>query len=308
MENICLLSFFRGVFMRQNQSQYFQSLTNMTLKEYVLKEFVPYQKSKGQKRENLNKTIRTIEIILENPLCDKLLIDLNANHIEMILNSLKTERHLSKATINRYRSALLAIFNHAIRARVLDFNPVVLVKRHAERPRKRVLTIQEIEDILYYCKHSQNKELYTIVMIAINTGMRLNEIMNLKKSEIKENKIYLSADRHKSGYQTIIPLNTTINSVLKGFIRQNSDETTDRVFKTKFIKRSFRTAVNRAEVEDCRFHDLRRTFATHLMEKNTPLYVIKTLLGHSSIAITEHYLHCSENKSIQYVEKLNLPV
>ena len=44
------------------------------------------------------------------------------------------------------------------------------------------------------------------------------------------------------------------------------------------------------------------------MEKNTPLYVIKTLLGHSSIAITEHYLHCSENKSIQYVEKLNLPV
>ena len=80
------------------------------------------------------------------------------------------------------------------------------------------------------------------------------------------------------------------------------------MFKTKFIKRAFRTAVKRAEVEDCRFHDLRRTFATHLMEKNTQMYVIKTLLGHSSIAITEHYLHCSENKSIQYVEKLNLPV
>lgn len=294
--------------MYNTKSTLFNSLANMSLKEYVLQEFIPYQKSKGQKQENLNKSIRTIEIILENELCNKLLIEINANHVEIILNTLQVQRKLSKATINRYRSALLAIFNHAIRARILDFNPVILIKRHAERPRKRVLSIHEIKEVLFHCKNSQNKELYTIVMLAINTGMRLNEIMNLKKSEIKGNKIYLPADRHKSGYPTIIPLNSTINSILKRFIKQNCSKGSDRVFKTKVIKRSFRTAVDRAGVNDCRFHDLRRTFATHLMEKNTPLYIIKTLLGHSSIAITEHYLHCTENKSIKYVEKLKLPV
>ena len=45
----------RGVYMNQIKSKYFQSLTHMTLKEYVLQEFIPYQKSKGQKIENLNK-------------------------------------------------------------------------------------------------------------------------------------------------------------------------------------------------------------------------------------------------------------
>lgn len=57
------------------------------------------------------------------------------------------------------------------------------------------------------------------------------------------------------------------------------------------IKRSWRTLCKRAKVLDFRFHDCRHDYASNLVMRGVDLYVVRDLLGHSSIALTERYAH-----------------
>ncbi|TKC83790.1 site-specific integrase [Trinickia terrae] len=57
------------------------------------------------------------------------------------------------------------------------------------------------------------------------------------------------------------------------------------------IQKGFQAACDRAGIEDFRVHDLRHTFASWLVMAGVSLYVVKELLGHSSITVTERYAH-----------------
>lgn len=57
------------------------------------------------------------------------------------------------------------------------------------------------------------------------------------------------------------------------------------------VKRSFKTSCKKAGIEKLRFHDLRHTCATRLVESGIPLHTVAKLLGHSSIRTTERYSH-----------------
>ena len=59
------------------------------------------------------------------------------------------------------------------------------------------------------------------------------------------------------------------------------------------LKRSFKTACKKIRIEDLRFHDLRHTFASRLIEKGVDIITVKEILGHSSVRVTERYTHSS---------------
>ncbi len=62
-----------------------------------------------------------------------------------------------------------------------------------------------------------------------------------------------------------------------------------------WLQRTFREACKLAGIEGLRFHDLRHTAATRLVEANIPFHAVAELLGHSSIRMTERYSHPQES-------------
>jgi len=72
----------------------------------------------------------------------------------------------------------------------------------------------------------------------------------------------------------------------------------------KDVKRSFPGSVRRAGIEGLRFHDLRHTFASRLVETGVDLITVKELLGHHSVRVTERYTHSGAEQKRKAVEKL----
>jgi integrase len=102
-----------------------------------------------------------------------------------------------------------------------------------------------------------------------------------------------SKNKEKRG----IPLNASAMEVLirrskiipiSGYVFATSNGTK---IMTRNLNRAFTKAVKKAGIKNFRFHDLRHTFATRLVQKGVDIYKVSKLLGHKSIQVTERYAH-----------------
>ena len=227
---------------------------------------------------------------------------ISENDIINFFNLLKNDRDIKQATVNRYRSLLNHIFNTAMKDKVVNYNPVKYIKRYKEKNRDRALNTNEIKALLETCRQSRNEELYYIVLVALYTGMRYSNIVNMKRSNIKGNVYQLDGNETKSGKSQLIYLHQDLLNELNNYMQVNSIN--DCLFKTKRVKRSFKTALKKANIENFRFHDLRRTFATTLLYKDVNIKTIQNMLGHSSIMMTERYLANDSKKELDAINKL----
>ncbi len=222
---------------------------------------------------------------------------------------------VKKSTINKDLRLLSTIINRAvefgwIESHVLYKKPLLI--DNVKNERVRYLTKEEEERLFSVLNNSKNRLLRNIVLFAIHTGMRLGEILNLTWDNINfENRlIILFPEQTKNGKRHLIPMNKVVYEILK---EEESLKVAGCPYvfhrngrKVKSIRDGFRNALRKAKIEDFRFHDLRHTFASRLVQKGIDLYVVKELLNHSSVTITERYAHLRlENmrKAVEILEK-----
>ena len=106
----------------------------------------------------------------------------------------------------------------------------------------------------------------------------------------------------------MIPINKTLLEVLHRLPRQIDSSYVFPGKKGKRltdVKKSFRTSMKEAEIEDFCFHDLRHTFASHLVMAGVPLLTVAELLGHKNIEMTKRYAHLSPNHKAAAVRVLD---
>jgi integrase len=254
----------------------------------------------------------------------------NAGDIPLIrLDRVKLEKFLlqtyEKAKHNawHYYRNLRAAFNYAVNRNYIDINPLQGVKL-PKIPNKLNLYISESEFDLILDK-TEDKQLKDLFKFAINSGLRLGEIVNLKWSAVSftDYSIKIESDetfKTKGNRSRIIPLNATLFDILKDRYQakvydfRKIDSYVFHKQKVKFnpdyISKKFKRAVRDAMLNDeYHFHLLRASFISNLAKRNVPLVAIQRLVGHTSIKITEkHYLSVQNDllvKSMLTLDRIN---
>lgn len=205
------------------------------------------------------------------------------------------------ATINRD----LAIFKHAFNLAIREWewcreNPVKRVSMERERnQRDRWLTSAEESRLLAACSAGLSE----IVTFALHTGMRIGEITALTWEGVDLTRQTATIFHSKNGEPRTLPLNAVALSIVTKKAEERAS-LGNRVFPARIqtpggertLRRAFQKAVRTAGLHDFRFHDLRHTFATRLVQDGEDLYRVQRLLGHKSPTMTQRYAHhCSES-------------
>lgn len=214
----------------------------------------------------------------------------------------------SAATANRHIARLGHVFNSARKWK--DFagpNPADDVeKEREENHMTRFLSQEEIAKLLPVC----GPRIQPVVVCAIHTGMRRGEILGLRWENVDLEVGVIYVLQSKSGKSREVPLTPQLTSVLRAL----GPRTEGRVFDLSEItlKRHFQRALRRAGVANCRFHDLRHTFASHFAMTAGDLLALQRILGHSSIKMTQRYAHLSKahlaREMKAFAEGLPLPL
>ena len=144
-----------------------------------------------------------------------------------------------------------------------------------------------------------------IVLIAVTTGMRMSEIFGLKWSDVMYNEGLLAVRaKLKGGKMRYVPMPPELADELRRYTPQPANNVLyiagnnhEQIFPPKEgakgerqrVEGSFEDLLERAGIEDFRFHDLRHTFASWYMMNGGDLYELAKILGHSNIKMTERY-------------------
>ncbi len=212
-----------------------------------------------------------------------------------------------KSTSNRYLACLKKMLNVAIEEGYLVSNPAMRVKMYSEKEniRTRVLSEDEEKKLL----EASAEHLRPIILVALHTGMRLNKILTLKWGHVDFRRKEIRVEKTKNEKPRYIPINSDLMSVFGGLKSQNGSCV--YVFpnpKTGKPRTSVKTAFNaskrRAEIQNFRFHDLRHTAGSRLVEAGVDLITVKELFGHSSVKVTERYTHSHKEQKERAVELL----
>ncbi len=219
----------------------------------------------------------------------------------------RRSKEISNSTINRELTALRRMFNLAIKWKMARRNPMDQIDKLEEPPgRTRFLTEEECKRLLDSC----SKAFRPIVFTALNTGMRLREILNLKWENVYIDSVvdpYIELDRTKNNKKRFIPLNDGMVNLLRSIPRNE----TNNVFlgelgkPLKSIDSPYRTALQKAGITDFRFHDLRHTFASHFVMRGGDLFTLKEILGHSSMEMVMRYAHLAAAHKRKLINNLN---
>lgn len=215
----------------------------------------------------------------------------------------KTGKLLSPSTVRLEMCLLSHVFEIAmIEWGECDENPVLKVRKPKTPPgRERRMTSREERLILRYCHSFSNQELYSIVVIALETAMRQGEILNLQWEHLNLKTRVAHLPETKNGTKRDVPLSIRARDA---FIKLGV-QSKGRIFKytSEGIKSTWRNMLQKIEIEDLHFHDMRHEAISRLFELGTlDLMEIASISGHKSLSMLKRYTHLKAQRLVRKLE------
>lgn len=215
--------------------------------------------------------------------------------------------HLSNATVNRYKAAISVVFTYACRYYNLLDNPVKSIPSRPENnARIRYLSKDERALLFKATKESKWSKLHLITLMAITTGARKGELLGLKWNDIDFNRNTAYIATTKNGEAKVLPLVDEVINELNRFKQESGLVFNSEIKPSKpydFFK-LWKKALEQADINDFRFHDLRHTTASYLAQSGASLLEIADVLGHKQIQMTKRYAHLCINHKTKLINKV----
>jgi integrase len=208
-------------------------------------------------------------------------------------------RAISAATLNRELAALRHLFTLAVEEwEVLDKAPRIRLEKE---PEGRIVWLEakEAAALLTACRASQNKHLADVVTVALETGMRQGELLELDWSRVDLSRGVVMLERTKSGHRREIPMRRSVDAIFAAMPEPRAG----RVWPDKSIRTAFENAVEAAGLKDFTFHGCRHHFASWFMMRGGQLEALREILGHRDIKMTLRYAHLSPGHLRIEIEK-----
>lgn len=237
---------------------------------------------------------------------DKKLKDFTSFDIQYMRNKLQ-EKGLNSATTDKYHSLIKTIFNKMKEwKKFVGDNPACDVKlERAPHAHIRFATQAELKLLE---ENIKNKSIFPYYLIALHTGMRRSEICNMRWGNINIMTRDIFVPISKSGEARHIPMNDVIYDLFTRLYGSGKDPQS-KVLDTLspgYISHWFKRICKKLKIQDFRFHDLRHTFASHLMMAGVNIHAISRWLGHSTTVMTEkNYAHLAPNFQKEGIQQLN---
>ena len=212
---------------------------------------------------------------------------------------------ITARSVNRKLSSLRAYFNWLKKEGLIVKNPTLSVK--GPKTEKRLPSFARESEIIkekmdeVFSDSFEGIRAKLIIEILYQTGIRLSELINLKKSDIQTDRIKVLGKRNK---ERIIPISNQLYFQIEVYIEDCDKIKTQSIFLLslkngekvypKFVYRIINTYLGHVtNLDKCSPHVLRHTFATHMLNNGAGLETLKDLLGHANLSATQVYTHNS---------------
>lgn len=215
----------------------------------------------------------------------------------------RTKRLLATSTVRLDMSLLSNFFDIArIEWGICDSNPVSNVRKPRIPPgRDRRLTPREDRLILRYCHKHSNNQLYSIVVLALETAMRQGEILNLQWENINLKTRIAHLPETKNGTKRDVPLSVKArDAIIRLGVKSKG-----KVFGygAHGLKSTWRFMLNKLGIQDLHFHDLRHEAISRLFELSIfDVMEVAAISGHKSLAMLKRYTHLKAQRLVRKLE------
>ena len=176
-------------------------------------------------------------------------------------------------------------------------NPVSQIKKPFEVARDRRPTKDELEILI------SDRTIGHYIVLAIETGMRRGEIVNIKPGHLLgEHQNLLFIPDTKTGIPRTIPLSTR---ALEAFNKLQYATNGLSILKPHSVSQAFLRACKRHSIDDLRFHDLRHEATTRFFEKGLNIMEVSLITGHRSLSMLKRYTHLKPESLLEKLESFN---
>lgn len=223
----------------------------------------------------------------------------------------KVETGRTNSTVNKYTKLMRGIYGFMIDNDVISRNPLARIKslKETKNDKIRALSTEEVQTLLSKTKVVY-PDFYPLLFTAIFTGMRQGELLGLTWDSINWVKMKIKVDKNfthgrvgttKTNQIRYVDMSKELARILKEWRLACPNGEHNLVFPNNqgqyqdaqnMLKRRFKPSLQRAGIDDIRFHDLRHTYASIMLAQGAPMKYVQHQLGHSSITMTmDLYTH-----------------
>jgi integrase len=281
-----------------------------TLGEYLDEHYFPWVSAN---RKTGSETIAKIKLCFSFLFGTKIK-DIDAARVERW----RVERlqKVKASSVNRDMTALKAAINWGYKRKILGANPLFQLESLQERdsqPLVRYLSPDERARLTAALDERDRRSadhLKPMVIISLNTGARRGALLALRWADVDMDKkiLTLRGEEGKSGRTYYVPLN---NAARDAFCEWRKRSKGEFVFpspgggKMHDCRSSFKNLLEKAGIENFRWHDMRHDFASQLVMKGVDLNTVRELMGHADLKMTLRYAHLAPEMKAKAVGVLD---